>query len=74
MEISVSVWSYSRFRKTMKSVTLFIITIIDNEDTVIGSYTCYHQEDAPAPDASEPNNMTSIMKQMDRTKAAVRGG
>ena len=26
-----------------------------------------------APDASEANNITSIMKQMDRTKAAVRG-
>ena len=33
---------------------------------------CYHHEDASVPDASEANNMTSIMKQMDITKAAVR--
>ena len=58
----------------MKSVTLFILAVIDTEHTVIRSYTCYHHEDAPAPDASEANNMTSIMKQMDRTKAAVREG
>ena len=56
----------------MKSVTLFILAVIDTEHTVIRSYTCYHHEDGPAPDASEANNITSIMKQMDRTKAAVR--
>ena len=53
-------------------MTLLIITAIDIENTVIRRYTYYHHEDAPAPDASEPHNITSITKQMDRTKAAVR--